>query len=474
MKSRTLRRSARALTTLLMMSVGFAGALQAQGPGMIVGKLTDNANGQPLASAQVLVVGTGRGTLTDPQGIYRLAGIPAGEVQVRAVMLGYGTMTQTATVPSGGAVTVNFAMSQTALSLNAVVVTVTGEQQKKAIANSVAQINVAQDVKSAPITNFDQLLNARAAGVDVLSASGSVGTSSRIRIRGANSVSLNNQPIVFLDGTRIDSNASSLSVGVGGQTISRLSDLNPEDIQSIQVIKGPAAATLYGTDAANGVILITTKKGRSGKPVWNAFVESGILKDPAAYPMNYGGTVANDPTSASCFLFQVSAGSCTQGKLFEYQPLTDPAVSPLTDGQDRQVGLNVRGGNDAVNYFISGSYLRQLGTMTLPDSARNAFNGPIPVWTVHPNETKKVNLRANLGTTLSQGLSLNVSSGYVTSQTHLPQNDNNALGIVPSGLLGTYSPQLGQHGYGFLTPTEVFSIETMQEISRYTTSGQAN
>ncbi len=474
MSPRTFVRSARALLTLLAMSLGLAGALQAQSPGVVVGKVTDKANGQPLSGAQVVVVGSGQGTLTDRAGIYRLAGVAAGQVKVRAVMIGYGSMTKTATVPSAGTATVDFTMSQTALSLNEVVVTVTGKQEKKAIANSVAQINASSAVQAAPITNFDQLLNGRAAGVDVLSASGSVGTGSRIRIRGANSVSLNNQPIVYLDGTRIDSDPTSLSVGTGGQTISRLSDLNPQDIQSIQVIKGPAAATLYGTDAANGVILITTKHGRSGKPVWNAFVETGRLTDPTTYPLNYRGKVSSDVSSASCYLFQVSAGDCTQGKLFAYQPLTDPKVSPIANGQDRQVGISVRGGSDRVNYFLSTDFLRQLGTMTLPDSARKAFSGPIPVWTIHPNSTEKTNLRANVGATLTEGLNLNVSSGYVTSRTRLPQNDNNALGIVPSGMLGSYSPQLGQHGYGFLTPTEVFSIETMQQISRYTASTQAS
>ncbi len=475
MSPRNSGRLARVLVAVVALSAGLAGALRAQDRGMVVGTLTDKATGQPLAGAQVVIVGTGQGTLTDRSGVYRLGGVPAGQASVRVVMIGYESITKTATVPSGGAVTVDFALTQTAISLNEVMVTVTGEQQKKEIANSVTQIDASSVTKAAPVTSFDQLLNGRAAGVDVLSASGSVGTGSRIRIRGANSVSLNNQPIIYLDGTRIDSDPSNLSVGTGGQTISRLSDLNPEDIESIEIIKGPSAATLYGTDAANGVIRITTKRGRSGAPVWNAFVETGQLSDPNAYPLNYRGKTANDVSSSSCYLYQVGAGSCTQAKLFSYQPLTDPVVSPLANGSDRQIGINVRGGGDAVNYFISGDYLKQVGTMSLPDSARQGFgDSPIPDWTLHPNSTRKVNLRANIGAMVADGLNLRVSSGFVTSRTHLPQNDNNALGIVPSGMLGSYSPELGQHGYGFLTPTEVFSIEAMQEINRYTASTQAN
>ncbi len=473
MNAARLRRVFGALAVTAGSLAVLGGNVQAQERGTITGTVVDKATEQPLTGAQIVLEGTNQGTLTDAKGAYRLGGIRAGAATVRAVMLGYESVSRTVAVPAGGTATADFQLTQSAISLNEVVVTATGEQQKRQLANAVSHINAAAVTEAAPISSFSQLLNGRASGVNVLQSSGTVGTGSRIRVRGANSVSLNNQPIIYINGARVYSSDDALSVGTGGQTVSRLNDINPEDIESIEVIKGPSAATLYGTDAANGVIRITTKRGRSGAPRWNAFVEQGVLTDPNNYPLNYRGKVANDPGAASCYAFQVSAGSCTQAAILSYQPLNDPVVSPIANGRSQLFGLSVNGGGDAVNYFLSTDWTKQVGTMELPDSAQKAFSGPIPDWTLHPNDDRKVNLRANIGARVADGLNVNVSSGFVTSRLHLPQNDNNALGIVPSGLLGSYSPLLGQHGYGFLTPTEVFSIETMQEINRYTASTQA-
>ena len=153
-----------------------------------------------------------------------------------------------------------------------------------------------------PVTNVASLLQGKAAGVAILPSSGTTGTGTKIRIRGANSISLTNEPLIVIDGAYTDRGTNSLSIGTGGQAPSRLNDLNPEDIQSIEVVRGPSAATLYGGDAANGVIVVTTKRGKAGRTQWNAWLEQGVLNDNNEYPDNYrsfGRNIVNgQPTAA--------------------------------------------------------------------------------------------------------------------------------------------------------------------------------
>lgn len=450
----------------------------AQQRGTVTGTVLDATNRQPLAGAQVVVAGSTTGTITNPQGEYRLGGVRAGAVTVRAIMLGYDTQDRTVTVPAAGTVSADFSLPLSAVALNQIVVTVTGEQRKASLPNAISTVDAAAITQTQPISDVAQLLNGRSAGVNVLESSGTVGTGAKIRIRGANSVSLSNEPIIYVDGARLDNDPNSLSIGTGGQTISRLEDLNPADIESIEVVKGPSAATLYGTDAANGVIRITTKRGRSGRPSWNFFAETGTLSNSVDFPLNFRGKQgAGTVHDKSCFAFQAGAGSCTQTALLSYQPLNDPVVSPIHTGTSRSIGGSVAGGSDNVNYYLSGDLQSQIGDLQLPDSiarATTAAGAPPTDWETHPNADRRISVRANITAHVTESLNLTASTGYTTNRIHLPQNDNNAFGIVPSGVLGSYSPLLGQHGYGFLNPLETFSIETLQEINRSISSLQAN
>src|SRR5204862_2656136 len=158
-----------------------------------------------------------------------------------------------------------------------------------------------------------------------------------IRIRGSSSLSLSNEPIIVVDGIRVENGATgqtATSIGVGGQTPSRLDDLSPEDVESIEIVKGPSAAALYGTDAANGVIQIRTKRGRPGPTKWTAFVEGGALNDITAWPANYT-SVTN--AGASCSLTQASAGVCAIDTVRTFNPLE--VNSPFQTGSRQQYGL---------------------------------------------------------------------------------------------------------------------------------------
>ena len=230
-------------------------------------------------------------------------------------------------------------------------VTTTGEQRKRELGNAVGTIQADEIVNVAPVNNMADLLQGRTAGVQVFNSAGTSGAGSRIRIRGSSSISLANDPLIYVDGIRVDSRQSDL--GAGGQASSRFDDFNPEDIESIEIIKGPAAATLYGTEAANGVIRITTKRGRPGETQWNIWTEGGIVTEPNDYPLNYSGLDANSTDYAtSCLLSQVAAGNCSQTGIEAYQVLDDPDLTPVDDGSRMQLGLSVRGGTERINLSL--------------------------------------------------------------------------------------------------------------------------
>ena len=165
------------------------------------------------------------------------------------------------------------------------------------------------------------MLNSRAPGV-VVTTGTQTGVGSRIRIRGQNSLSLSNDPIWVIDGVRMTSDVESSNLFTGGGQPSRVNDINPDDIESIEVVKGPSAATLYGTDAANGVIVVTTKRGRAGEARWNVWGEGGILQDRNTYPYHYtlfgrepGDTDPGTLNPSSCNVFMMSRGDCVVDSL---------------------------------------------------------------------------------------------------------------------------------------------------------------
>ncbi|HEU4453152.1 MAG TPA: TonB-dependent receptor plug domain-containing protein, partial [Longimicrobium sp.] len=282
-----MRRLSR-LSALLVALAALPASLFAQGGGTITGRVTGADNGQPIASATVTVEGSSLRAVTDAQGRYRIGGVPAGNYTVSASTLGRESARRTTTVATNQTVTLDFTLASRAIALEGIVASATGEQQRaREVGSSVAQIDVAEDVPLAATNDLAQVLQGRAAGVTVLQAGGTSGTGSRIRIRGSASVSLNNSPLLIIDGVRADNGNG--GIDVGGQTPNRLNDINPEDIENIEVLKGPAASALYGTAAANGVILVTTRKGRAGATRWSFYTEQGVIVEPNEYPTNYEG-----------------------------------------------------------------------------------------------------------------------------------------------------------------------------------------
>jgi TonB-dependent SusC/RagA subfamily outer membrane receptor len=245
---------------------------------------------RPLSGALVEVVGTTRSMLTDANGRFQFVGLAGTEVTLRVSTLGYRSVERVVRV---GDMNVRISLAESAIELDQIVVTGTaGGTQRRAIGNVVTQVRAAETVDLAAVTNVQSLLNARAPSVIITPGTGMVGSGSQIRIRGSNSFSLTNAPLLVVDGVRAD-NAQSTGPSVqafSSSVISRINDFNPEDIESIEIIKGPAAATLYGTEASNGVIHIITKRGREGRGAWNLTVRQGanwFMNAESRVPTNY-------------------------------------------------------------------------------------------------------------------------------------------------------------------------------------------
>jgi TonB-linked SusC/RagA family outer membrane protein len=441
-----------------------------------------------VGQAQVQIVGTTLGGLTGAEGRFTIRGVPPGTHQVRDLRVGYGEQKKQVEVASDQEATIDFAISAVAISLTPVVTTATGEQRRVELGNAISQIDAGKIAAEAPVRSVEDLINSRTAGVAVQSGT-QTGTGARVRIRGAGSLSLSNDPIYVIDGIRMTSNLGSAAFGTGGNTASRVGDLNPDEIENVEIVKGPSAATLYGTDAANGVIVITTKKGRAGSARWNVYGEGGYLEDRNTYPFNYTLTgkdaVDNTPRSAaSCTLPLVSSGICKVDSLRVYSPLRDPDATPIGTGDRYQVGGNLSAGSETLRYFVSGEREEETGVLELPDfevQRLKSEKAPIRDWTKRPNalerNTARLNLSANVGSKLDLGLNV----GYInlTQRYTLESNATAGLGSQAYGgqgfkengtVSGTGTPL---YGYRAWTPGYTWQEKTEQGVNRFIGSSNA-
>jgi TonB-linked SusC/RagA family outer membrane protein len=448
--------------------------------GTITGKVTDEAAGPPLEAARVILTGTTRIETTDREGTFTFRGVSPGTYQVRVLRVGYRPATQSATVADGETATLDFAMAAAPVQLDEIVTTATGEQRKLEIGNTVSTIDVARIAEQAPITEFANLLSGRAAGVQVLKSSGTTGSGTRIRIRGSNSISLSNEPLYYLDGIRLESASKSTTLDVGGfddqssnAGPSRINDIVPDDIESIEIVKGPAAATLYGIQASNGVVRITTKRGTAGPPRWNLFSELGAVSDNNEYPLNFFGRV--DPALDSlgldgfCTIQLELDGDCTQSTLQTFQSLNNKDTRPYKAGLRQSYGANVSGGGDDITYFVSGSYENEIGPFRLPkfeeDSIRET-RGEVRDNQIRPNALEKYGVRANLHANVSPSFDVDASLGFLSSNTRLIENDNSFLTVNGSGTASGLLPE-DNRGWYYI-PAELFAELANQEANRFT------
>ncbi|MSR03379.1 MAG: SusC/RagA family TonB-linked outer membrane protein [Gemmatimonadetes bacterium] len=339
-----------------------------------------NAAGRPVAGARVSIVGTATTGTTDRDGRFRLEAGGGAEVVLSVAAIGYRPLTQRVRV---GNENLRLTLSELVINLEEVIVTGTTEAtQRKQLGNAVATVQVSDELQFAAASNLGQLLNSRAAGVTIQPRMGFVGAGPRLKVRGAGTFYLGSEPIIYVDGIRADGRASS-GGSLGGRNsemVSRLNDFNPEDIESIEIIKGPAAATLYGTEASNGVVQIITKKGRSGKAEFEITSRQGAnwFQDPEGrLPVLYSKDKSGNPVTLNILEVENAAG----------RPF-------FKTGHAQGYALNLRGGTDLIQYFGSLGWDDDEGVE--PTNRANRFSSRLNL-TVTP--TDKLNINAGLGLT---------------------------------------------------------------------------
>lgn len=414
------------LAVLLMLLALPATALAQQG--VVAGTVTGET-GEPLDGIAVSLAGTEIGTFTDADGRYRLEA-PAGQHQLRVAGIGYATAEREVTVPAGETTRVDVTLTRRAVELSELVVSLAATQtRREQLGTDIERLAVDEELENASVTNFSDLVMGRVSGVTISEGDGQAGVASKIRVRGATSLTQDNNPIVYIDGVRMSNQTGAGPQGIAqgdGQTISRLDDLNPEDIADLQVLKGPSAAAAYGSEAASGVIVITTKRGSEGRPEFRFSSEVSTANNPTDYEPNYfnltangGFTDPNDPDIQQFFPVQNPA----TGDIFaRHNPLE--WNDPFRTGVSYNTNLSVRGGIEGLSYYGSGKYDKQDGPLVQSNSERISFRG-------------------NFSASPTEAIDVTFSSNYIESTVHTTGTGRGETNLIANAILG-----LPMYGYG--------------------------
>ncbi|MGH7603283.1 MAG: SusC/RagA family TonB-linked outer membrane protein [Gemmatimonadaceae bacterium] len=346
---------------LLALVVGLlcTARLGAQNPtGTITGRVVDSTTQLPLSDVSVIVDGTGRGAVTQADGTFIIGGVPAGNHTVRVRRIGFSSPPTSVTVTAGGTASVQFSLERRVAVLEEVVTTGYGSQRRLAITGSVSTIDATRaNVGIQP--NVTNMIEGRAAGVQITQNDGAPGAGAQILIRGGTSISASNEPLYVIDGIAIN-NVETENTGVcvqcGSPSLPRnpMNLINPSDIQSISILKDAAATAIYGSRAANGVILIETKKG-VGAPSMEYEVQAGMSS-----PRKYLGLL-NGTQYRQFIADQIAAGNMPGSRPAEDTANTDWERAITRSAPTLNQNFSFAGGSASTQYRASVNYLDQEG-----------------------------------------------------------------------------------------------------------------
>ena len=405
--------------------------------GGISGTVTDRATGQPITAARVQVVGQQNlGANTDATGKYLIRGIPAGAQSVRVTRIGYRPEAQSITIAAGDTATLNFTIGQSAVELQQVVVTGTGgATEKRKVGASIGSVDVAAQQELMPSVNFSQVLANKVTGVRSVGVGGGVGGGQDLRIRGIASFSLSQRPVIYIDGVRVDSRGTEWAIGTiaccsftGGNSTDRLSDLNPNDIERVEVLKGAAAATLYGSEATNGVIQIFTKKGRGeGRTEWNLELGTG-----------YNRLRENLPTKT---FPNFTGPDGTRAR---------DANGLIENGMFNSGSITATGGTQRSTYFASGLFSQEEGS-------------------IKPNDQTKGNLRLNVNFVPTDKWTVNLNTSYTRNLVDELQAGNNWTALLGNAMNGNPRTATKARPYGeaWVPVSDIQRMTTVSDADRW-------
>ncbi len=309
---------------------------------------------------------------------------------------------------------------------------------------------VLDSVDLASVHTFSQLLASRFAGTTVMPGSGALGAGSEVVTRGATSLFLGSDPLVIVDGVRVNGDTHRSSLDVGGQTTSRLDDIDLASVERVELLPGPAAAAMYGTNAANGVILVTTRGGVAGPPRWRGFVEGGAVRNPVSFPSGFarlGTLTSTGAETVSCDLTGEVSGECTPAAdgLRSWNLLEQDHV--FGDGGRQRGGMSVSGGSEAGTYFASGAYEHAGGVL-------------------ESSAVRATTLHAAIRRHVGHQIALRLAGNLRNSAVQLPPADGDGLGALLNGLTGNPLTSPATRGYLGATPEQFGLVNSQQVIHR--------
>jgi TonB-dependent SusC/RagA subfamily outer membrane receptor len=399
----------------------FSTAGLALATGTITGKVIDKKTGDGLPGANVVIKGTTFGAASGPDGSFTIPNLQPGSYTVVVSFVGYRTQSTDVQVRDNESATASFSLREDVLNLEEVVVTGISSRTSKEVAEvAVSRVAVSSLTQTNTYQSVTQLISGKVAGVNIAPTSGNAGSGYRFNVRSGGGLKGDEQPVIYIDGVRVD-NSQVVGYGVGGQGISVLSSLNPDDIEKIEFLKGPAAAASYGTSGANGVVLISTKRGK---------LQPG-----------QGSGIAID--------YKIFGGTNRQSYDYKDSDFVSAkdANRIFRDGDILQQTVNASGGNDRLKYFASYDNRHEQGI------TRN-------------NSLDRKNVRANIDAFPNEKLTLRLSTGYTLNKILRPNNDNNIFGYLGNTLLRPKS-------YLFTDSTAIEAIRDVTNANRFIGSANA-
>ena len=416
-----------------------AAASAAAAQGVVSGSIIEASSGRPLQQVRVQIVGSEQlQTITDGSGRFLIRNIPAGQQTLRATQIGYRPEARPITITANDTAKVDFRLVQSAVELQQVVVTGTGGAvEKRQVGASIGEIDVTKLADQVAIPDVGRMLSAKVTGLRATTVGGGVGSGQDIRIRGTASLSLNQRPAIYVDGVRVDRratewfNSGACCSFAGGGSTDRLGDLNPNDIERVEVLKGAAAATLYGSEATNGVIQIFTKKGRTGadRTQWNVGLSSGFQE-----------LRHNLPTT-------------------QFPRFTGPDGTRALDANETMIqkgpyyggDLSAQGGTTRSTYFVSSSVSKETGS-------------------IQPNDQLKGSLRLNLVFVPNDKFTVDTRSTYTRDRIHELQAGNNWTALLGNALNGDPKTATKDRPYGeaWVPVKDIQRMKTQSDVDRWT------
>ncbi|HOV12471.1 MAG TPA: TonB-dependent receptor plug domain-containing protein, partial [Bacteroidales bacterium] len=368
-----------------------------------VSGLVVDEKGVPIPMVSFAVKGTTIGTFSDLDGKYNIANLDAGRHIIVAYMMGYKKEEISIDLKAGQALTQNFTLKEEAYLLNETVVVGYGVKQKRDVTGSIETIKAKDIAQSSGTSSFEQAIQGRASGVQVTAANGVAGAPVKINIRGTSSISAGSEPLYVVDGIPIIT--GDLSSGALGTGTNALSDLDPKDIESMEVLKDAASAAIYGSRGANGVVIITTKKGKAGKTKFDVNFSSGIVRETNRLKLisaeeqlslrdKYRQELGLAPEAKTAAIY----GNWTRGQADSLAALggTDWIDKVLQLGYNIQAGLSAAGGNDKTIFYIGATYLKEKGFLV--GNTYEKINGRV---NIEYKATKRLSLGTNIGISYS-------------------------------------------------------------------------